>query len=228
MSTPIAIFGAGGFGREVLQIIHDINSSSNESTKIWEPVGFIVDATFLAKNTVQQLPILGDIEWLHANPLVQIVLAIGSSATRSRIAREIESRVSNRFSTLIHPRAWMGKNVKIGSGSIICAGSLITTDITIGQHVHVNIGSTIGHDAILNNLVTINPGVNISGNSVLGEGVEIGTGSVLLPHTEVGPWSIVGAGTVVTKSLNANVTAVGVPARVIKSRNPGWHQCPLP
>jgi sugar O-acyltransferase (sialic acid O-acetyltransferase NeuD family) len=228
MTTPVAIFGAGGFGREVLQIVLDINSASKESQKKWQPVGFIVDTAFWSEDEVQDLPILGTIDWLRANPSVEIIIAIGSSATRNRVGKEIESRIPNRFPTLIHPRAWVGRNVKIGSGSIICAGSLITTDITIGQHVHINIGTTIGHDAVLHDFVTVNPGVNISGNVVLGEGVEIGTGSVLIPHMEVGPWSIVGAGSVVTRTLNANVTAVGVPARVIKSRNPGWHECSPP
>ncbi len=222
MTTPIAIFGAGGFGREVLQIILDINSASAESQKKWKPIGFIVDTAFLIEDVVQQLPVLGTIDWLLANPTVQITIAIGSSSARSHIARAIEARASNIFSTLVHPKAWVGRNVEIGRGSIICAGALITTDITIGQHVHVNIGSTIGHDAVLGNFVTLNPGVNISGNVILGDGVEIGTGSVLIPHAEVGPWSIVGAGAVVTKKLDANVTAVGAPARAIKSRQPGW------
>jgi acetyltransferase-like isoleucine patch superfamily enzyme len=111
----------------------------------------------------------------------------------------------------------------LGKGSIICAGTLITTNIKIGRHVHVNIGSTIGHDSILNEYVTLNPSVNVSGNVEIGTGCEIGTGSVLIPHVKVDEWSIVGAGSVVTKSLQANVTAVGAPARVVKQREPGWH-----
>jgi len=224
MTTPIAIFGAGGFGREVLQIVLDINSTFTEVQPKWKPLGFIVDTAFLSENPIHDLPILGTIDWLRTYPSVHIVIAIGSSAARRHIAKEIEALVPNQFATLIHPRAWLGRNVAIGKGSIVCAGSLVTTDITIGQHVHVNIGSTVGHDAVLGDFVTLNPGVNISGNVALGDGVEIGTGSVLIPHINVGPWSIIGAGTVVTKKIDANVTAVGTPARVIKSRQPGWQE----
>jgi sugar O-acyltransferase (sialic acid O-acetyltransferase NeuD family) len=127
---------------------------------------------------------------------------------------------------LIHPRAWVGQHVDIGEGSILCAGALITTDIRINRQVHVNIGATIGHDSILEDFVTLNPSVNISGNVKLEEGVEVGTNSVVIPGCVVGNWSIIGAGSVVTKNLPPNITAVGAPAKAIKGRAPGWHESP--
>lgn len=223
MATPIAIFGAGGFAREVLQIILDINAQSPQAPR-WKPVGFIVDAAFVNVEPVHDLPILGTLEWLAADPSVHIVIAVGSSAARRRIVANVEMACGNPFATLVHPRSWLGRHVEIGPGSVVCAGCQITTDVRIGKHVHVNIGSTIGHDAVFGDFVTLNPGVNVSGNVFLGEGVEVGTGSVLIPHASVGDWSIIGAGTVVTKPLNANITAVGAPARVIKTREAGWHE----
>ena len=107
---------------------------------------------------------------------------------------------------------------------MVCAGCQITTDIEIGDHAHVNLGCTIGHDTKLVAFVTLNPGVNLSGNVTLAEGVEVGTGSILIPKVDVGAWSIIGAGSVVTSSLQANVTAVGAPAKAIKSRPNGWHE----
>jgi acetyltransferase-like isoleucine patch superfamily enzyme len=106
----------------------------------------------------------------------------------------------------------------------VCAGCQITTDIDVGAHAHVNIGCTIGHDSTLCDFVTLNPGVNVSGNVKLAEGVEVGTGSLMIPHADVGAWSVVGAGSVVTRALPANVTAVGAPAKAIKSRPDGWHE----
>lgn len=221
MTLPIAIFGAGGFAREVLQIILDINAHS-PNAPIWKPVGFIVDAAFLNTEPVHGLPVLSSLDWLAAHHSTHVVIAIGAPAAKRRIAAHVESTGGNPFASLVHPCAWVGRHVEISEGSVICAGCLVTTDIRIGRHVHVNIGSTIGHDADLGNFVTLNPSVNVSGNVALGEGVEIGTGSVLIPQTNVGEWSIVGAGSVVTKSLQANITAVGAPARVIKTREPGW------
>lgn len=221
MTRRIAIFGAGGFAREVLQIILDINASE-ASCQPWQPVGFVVDPAYVNDTLIHGLPILGSLEWLKANPDVDVVIAVGFSAVRRRIAEKIRSELSNSFPVLIHPRAWVGRQVAIGPGSIICAGALMTTDIHIGEHVHINIGCTIGHDAVLSSFVTLNPSVNVSGNVEIAEGVEVGTRSVLIPHACIGEWSIVGAGSVVTKSLPANVTAVGTPAKVIKSRDVGW------
>lgn len=218
MENRIAIYGAGGFGREVLQLICDINVLQ----PTWTCVGFIVDSGFTSQSLVHGLPILGGIDWLEANPDIDVVVAVGSSSARFKIAKNIRNRCHNNFATLVHPRAWIGENVEVGAGSIICAGALITTDIEISEHVQVNIGSTIGHDAVLGEFVTLNPSVNVSGNVTLREGVEVGTGSIIIPGCVVGEWSIVGAGSVVTKAIKENCTAVGAPARVIKERSLGW------
>lgn len=221
MTTPLVIYGAGGFAREVLQIVLDINAMS--AAPVWEPLGFIVDTAFAGPEVVHGLPILGGADWLTQNPLAHLVIAIGAPAVKRRIATAVEAASANPFASLIHPRAWMGRNVQIGKGTIVCAGCLVTTDIRIGDHVHVNIGCTIGHDAELEDFATLNPSVNVSGNVNIGTGSEIGTGSILIPHGNVGDWSIVGAGSTVTKPLPGNVTALGSPARVIKTRPPNWH-----
>jgi sugar O-acyltransferase (sialic acid O-acetyltransferase NeuD family) len=221
MPKPIVIFGAGGFGREVLQILRDINRSVPGT---WDPLGFIVDAGYATDLSVQGLPVLGSIEWLQQNKHVLVVISVGSPSARWRIVKRISGTCENSFATLVHPRAWLGDSVEIGCGSVICAGVLITTDVHIGEHVNINIGSTVGHDAVLDDFVTLNPSVNISGNVTLQPGVEVGTGSVLIPYAHVGSWVIIGAGSTVTKPLDDNVTAVGTPAKVIKVRPSGWHE----
>lgn len=223
MAQSIAIFGAGGFGREVFQIILDINAQNPEKP-VWMTEGFLVDPEYVGVK-VQGLPTLNALEWLRAHPATQVVVAVGSSVQRRRIVEKIKAASSNTlFATLVHPRAWIGRGVKLGDGCVVCAGSLLTTDIGLGDHVHVNIGATIGHDAALADYVTLNPSVNVSGNVKIGEGCEIGTGSVLIPQLSVGQWSIAGAASVITKSVPANVTVVGAPAKVIKERVPGWHE----
>ncbi len=223
MARKIAIFGAGGFGREVLQIIHDINSAQLGAI-LWEPVGFIVEPAYVEDKTINGLPILGSPVWLKKNPDVAVVIAVGSSSLRWRISTTILNETKNEFATLVHPKAWLGENIEIGKGTIVCAGALITVNIKIGEHVHVNGGSTVGHDAVLNDYVTLNPSVNVSGNVEVGSGVEVGTGTVIIPHVEIGEWSIAGAGSVITRSLPPNITAVGAPAKVIKQRQHGWQE----
>lgn len=218
MEQRIAIFGAGGMGREVSQLIRDINAQQRR----WLCVGFIVDRGLCGDVEVAGLPVLGDVDWLAANPDVQVVVAIGPSSARRRVTGRIQARCTNTFATLVHPRAWVGDHVQIGAGSVICAGAMVTTDIHIGDHVHVNVGCTIGHDSVLQDFATLSPGVNLAGNVRLQEGTEVGTGSVVIPGCLLGPWAIVGAGSVVLRQVPENSTVVGSPARVIKERAPGW------
>jgi sugar O-acyltransferase (sialic acid O-acetyltransferase NeuD family) len=221
MTQPIAIFGSGGFAREVLQVVLDINAHYAAAPP-WKPVGFVVDTAYAIDQSVHDFPVYSGLDWLRNNSDVMVVIGVGSSAARQKIATRIRANCTNPWATLIHPQAWLGRRVEIGLGAVICAGGLITTDIRIGAHVHINLGCTIGHDAVLDDFVTLNPGVNVSGATMLGTGCEIGTGAVVLPSIKVGEWAIVGAGAVVNKPLAANVTAVGVPACVVKKRSVGW------
>lgn len=217
----LVIFGTGGFAREVHQIVEDINSQLPTLNFL----GFL-DEDYEHHNTdVHGCKVLGGIDWLIKTDIndIFIVIAIGNPKNKRKIVEIIKKKTKAKFVTLIHPRAWIGNRVTIGDGSIICAGTLITTDITLGNHVIVNIGSTVGHDAVMQDYVTVAPTVNVSGAVWVGEGTDLGTGSTIIQGKKIGAWSIVGAGAVVVNDIDANVTVVGAPAKTIKSRHVGWH-----
>jgi len=219
-SAQIAIFGTRGFGREVHQLIKDLAAAG---TRI-ACVGFLVEQAYREQSVIHDLPVLGDAAWLAGAPDVYVTMAIGATAPRWRIAQYIERKFGERFLLLRHPRAWVGDNVPIGLGSIVCAGALVTTDISIGRFVQLHVGCTIGHDTVIEDFVTIAPGANVSGRVLVGEGTFVGAGAVILPDVKVGRWTIIGAGAVVTRPVPDNVTVVGSPARVIAQRTPGWHR----
>nr|WP_312579445.1 acetyltransferase [Sedimentibacter sp.] len=206
----LVIIGVGGFGREVAWLIERFNAVNPN----WNLIGFIDDNEKLHGSLVGGYPVLGSCDWLNQNKKnVYAVCAIGSAKIRKNV---IEKLNGVRFATLIDPNAIISDRVRIGEGSIICAGNIITVDIEIGTHVIVNLDCTIGHDVVLRDFVTIYPGVNISGNTILEESVEMGTGSQIIQGLRVGEGTIVGAGAVVVKELPKECTAVGSPARVIK------------
>ncbi len=215
----ILIFGSGGFAREVHQLVEDINADGAQ----WNVLGFLDGDAGRHGQLVHGKPILGGLEYLAGASGAWLAMGVGNPAVRRKLVGLVKAAGHTRFATLRHPRAWIGNRVALGEGSIVCAGVLITTDITIGEHVIVNIGSTIGHDARLGDFVTIAPTVNVSGSVGLGDGVDLGTGSTLIQGRQVGAWSIVGAGSVVVKDIEANVTAVGAPCKPIKTRPDGWH-----
>lgn len=208
----IAIFGAGGFGREVKWLIDEINVLN----PAWNFIGYYDDDFSRVKNIPPSL-FLGNTSTLNeCKEETALVFAIGNPVVKRKIIQKINNPLISH-PVLIHPNACIGKNsVRIGEGSIICAGTIITVDINIGKHVILNLGCTVGHDSIIGDFSSFMPSVNISGEVKIGEAVYVGTGVKIINQLEIGTETIVGAGAVVSKTLPPFCTAVGVPAKPIK------------
>lgn len=209
----IAIFGVGGFGREVLALIKDIN----KVTPTYNIVGFFDDG-YDKGVMVNGFPNLGKTEDLNKwETPISLAVSIGNPVIKKRVLDKITNPLVD-YPTLIHPLAWIGEKefVEMGKGCIICAGTLITTNIKMGNFVILNLGCTVGHDTVIGDYAAFMPSVNISGEVTIGEGVYGGTGAKIINQLEIGKYTTVGAGAVVCKTLPGHCTAVGVPARVVK------------
>lgn len=208
----IAIYGAGGFGREVNMLIKQIN----QREKQFNFIGYFDDGIQKGE-TIGKHAVLGGMKELNSFPEeINVVLSIADPKIKTKIVAAIENK-KVKFPTLIHPSCIVGEdNISIGVGSIICAGTILTVDISIGDHVILNLGCTVGHDTKIGSYSSFMPSVSISGEVEIGECVYCGTGAKIINQVEVGSNSIIGAGAVVSKSLPSNCTAVGVPAKPIK------------
>ena len=213
MLNQIAIFGAGGFGLEVAMLIEQINTVQRE----WELIGFFDDGESKGK-IINGYPVLGGIDELnHWQSELSMVFALGIAHTKKSIWQKIDNRnISHPI--LIHPSVIMGRKeyVTIGKGSIICAGTIITTNISIGEHVILNLSCTVGHETQIGHFSSFMPTCNISGEVTIGEATFWGTGAKVINGKRIGNHVTIGAGAVVTEDIPDNATAVGVPARVIK------------
>lgn len=209
----IAIFGVGGFGREVLTLIQDINNV--EPT--WNVIGFFDDGYDIGYET-HGLKNLGGTKELNKwkTPLA-VTIAIGTPRIKKAVLNNIHNDLIE-YPTLIHPTVIIGDEdyVRIGQGCIFCAYTILTCDIEVGDFVILNLSCTVGHDTILKDHCAFMPTCNISGECVIEEGVYCGTGVKIINQTSIGANSIVGAGAVVVKPLPAKCTAVGAPAKPIK------------
>lgn len=212
----VVILGAGGFARETLWIFRDANEENRE----WEVLGFIDENEENHGKVLCELPVLGGFDWFDNNKYyeISIVCAVGFPLMKRNMV-EKATEMGLNFCSIIHPSVKMSKYVEVGKGTIIAAGNILTTQIKIGNHVIINLDCTIGHDSIIEDYCTIAPGAHISGDVHLGKGVDFGTGAVVIQGITVGAWSIIGAGAAVVKGIPSNVTAVGIPAKVIKEHN---------
>jgi sugar O-acyltransferase (sialic acid O-acetyltransferase NeuD family) len=215
--NDLVILGAGGFAREVWWLSEDVN----QDIPTWNVLGFIDEAPEAEGKLLCDLPVLGGFGWFERHAEKPFVICgVGSNRTRRRFVEKARS-LGLRHATLVHPATRMSRFVEVGEGSVICAGTVLTTQIRIGSYVNLNLGCTIGHDAVIEDFCNLSPGVHISGSVHLEEGVDVGSGAVVLPGKRVGRDSTLGAGAVVAADVPPRSVAVGVPARVVRTLETG-------
>ena len=203
----IIVVGAGGFGKEVAWMAKRCG---------YEVLGFL-DSTPDKQNTkIMGLDVLGPLEYAERFLDYEFVIAIGNPRARKKIIDLFFKNEQFCFVTLIDPSSIVGENILIAEGSIICAGVILTVDVSIGRHTIININSTIGHDVIIKDFVTIAPNASVSGNIVLNDLVEIGTNATLREKLNIYEGAMIGMGAVLTKDVEKNHIMVGNPAKILK------------
>lgn len=195
-----AIIGAGGFGKEVYWSLNPIERINTV---------FFVDDVYWDGSDKKILPLS-----LFDSDKFEVVVAIADSNHRERIVNSLPK--NTKYFTHIHPSSQIhGEDVSIGEGSIVCAGSIITTNVKIGKHAHINLITTIGHDCVIGDYFTTAPGVQISGNETIGNRVYFGTRSCIKQKLSVCDNVIVGMNAGVVKNITEPGTYVGTPAQKI-------------
>jgi len=214
----VVFIGAGGHGREIAEILK--HQSQKEPDLL--PLGYIDDDRNLCGQVLHGLPILGDWEWFNGvdRKEVAVVCAVGSP----RIVRSLTDRAADlglEFVSAISPSACISSSATLGRGVIIFPNTVVSIDCLLADYCVVNVGATISHDTRIGRYSNVNPGARLAGNVSIGEGCYVGMGASVIQGRSIGDWTVVGAGAVVTRDLPGNVTAVGVPAAIIKNNEKG-------
>ncbi|PHS61902.1 MAG: acetyltransferase [Flavobacterium sp.] len=144
-----------------------------------------------------------------------ICISIGNN----KIRKVISEKLNGNYPIFIHKSAHIYKSSSVGIGSVILPNTVIDADVKIGDFCIVNNNATVSHNVRINDFVHIAINVAIAGGVEIGEGTLIGAGAIILPEIKIGKWVTIGAGAVVTKDIPDNCTAVGMPAKPVKSHN---------
>lgn len=214
-SKQIAVYGAGGSGREVAWLISRLGEADR-----FEFVGYVDDHCGISR-LVSGSPVFTLKDFVSHYPDASIALGVGDPGVRKSLAKKCQKR-GVALESLVDPSVQISDRVVIGEGAIICASSVVTVDIRIANFVQINYGCTIAHDVRIGAYSTISPGVNVSGNVHIGEGVFIGTGASIVNGTPTTPivledGCLIAAGACVTGSAKARSLYAGVPARFKKT-----------
>jgi acetyltransferase EpsM len=174
------------------------------------------------------LDVLGSVSGLVLSPDAAYITALGNNTVRRQVVSRLGQLFGDALSawTLIHPAAYIGENVEIGEGACLAPGAILTAGVRIGRHSIVNVKASVSHDCTVGDFVNLNPAATVCGWVTIGEGAFIGAGATIKDKVSIGAWSVIGAGAAVVRDIPANVTAVGVPARVVK--NTGLLACQAP
>ena len=210
----IVIIGTGGHAREVCGILQSGYAHGRNKAV----VGWLTDDQTLHGTHLYGLPILGSPAWLIDHPHLATIIAIGNNSIRRAITQRLPT--NQRYAQAISPQAVVSAQTQLPPGIMLFPYTVIGPDVQPGAHTILNVGASISHDSTTADWVNINPGARIAGNCQLGQGAYIGMGASIIQGVQVGDWTTVGAGAVVVRDLPAHVTAVGVPAKVIKAHEP--------
>ena len=210
--APLIIVGAGGHGREVLDVVEAINAL----VPTWRVLGFVAttDPTAIGAASRDAFLRRGVAYLGPESGLLSVeawfAVGIGDPAARARIDAQFDA---SRAATLIHPLASLGPDNQVEPGCVLAAGARLTTNVMLGRHVHLNINATVSHDCTVGDFVTCAPGSTVCGNVEIGPGAYIGAAATIIQGRRIGPGARVGAGAVVVDDVGDGVTVVGVPAR---------------
>jgi len=207
--ADIVILGAGAFAQQIAWA-----AQRQDGDRV---VG-MVDETETRAANFGDIPIgrnIRELEDALGHSQFKLICGIARQDVRKRWFDELSG--AHEFTTVIDPSALISPDAAVGVNVAILANSVCSISCNIEDHVNIGALCLISHHVRVGAFANISPGAILNGSSQIGKFCNIGTRATVLPGCRVGDNSVIGAGAVVTKDIPANVTAVGVPARIIRS-----------
>ena len=205
----VIIFGSRGHAKTVIDIL--------EKQNLYQIIGIFADTPGMVGTELMGYPILGKIADFHGSD--KGIVALGDNYVRySAVNSILNINPAFKFISAVHPSAVIGRNVEIGSGTVIVGGVVINPFAKIGIHCIINTKASLGHDVTIGDFSTIAPGATIAGYTTIGTLSTVALGANVIHKLRIGNGTLIGAGSTVIRDIPDGVLAYGLPAKVIRSR----------
>ena len=213
-SALFAVYGASGFGREVMPLARKHLQGVGVPS---ESLVFVDDAMSEGRIMNGQRVISYEVFLAEPVEMRYSALAIANDIVREKLADRLRADGVLPWS-LTAANVVVLDDVDVGEGALLCPFVTLTSNIRIGRQFHANIYSYVAHDCVIGDFVTFAPGVKCNGNVVIEDHAYIGTGAVIKQGRPgqplvIGRGAVVGMGAVVTRDVPAGATVVGNPAK---------------
>lgn len=216
----LAIYGAGGLGREVLETVNQIQKSRRH----WDSVFFVEDraADDIREKTVNGVPAL-DFELFISKfspGECEFTIAVGEPAIREKLFQKVKER-GYFLATIVHPSAFVTESATLKEGTVIQMLAGIGPDTVVGENTLIQSFVSVGHDSTIGRNSVCSSYAGIMGNCHIGNRTYIGVHSGVREQIKIGNDTIIGMGSMVQRDIPDNVIAMGNPARPMKRNDDG-------
>lgn len=207
--ATLLILGAGGHGKVAAAIA--------ASVQTWERIAFLDDRA-------AELQIVGGHEVLAGfgeaesclKEFTNFFVAVGDNRLRLELLNRYLDR-GHKSPPLVHPTAWIAPSATLGEGTLAGPKSVVHVNAQVGRACIVNTAATVDHDCVLEDGVHLSPGVHLAGEVRIGRETMVGVGTAVANRVTIGRNAVIGAGSAVVEDIPENVTAAGVPARILRA-----------
>ncbi len=206
--SAVVLVAASGLAREALEALR--------AGRRHRVVGLVDDDASLRGQLVADVPVLGGVELVQNHPDVDVVLCAESGATRRALAQRLDL-APERYLTVVHPSVRVPTSCRVGAGSILLAGCVLTAAVSLARHVAVRPNVTLSCDDVVEDYVTLGAGVSLGCRVTVRTGAHLGANVAVDDDLQVGADSTIGLGAAVLSDVPAGAIWAGNPARPLPS-----------
>ncbi|WOD18649.1 acetyltransferase [Paraburkholderia kirstenboschensis] len=213
----LIIFGAGPFAQLVCRY-----ATSDLGLQVQ---AFTVDEPYLpaGPSAIDGIPLLGwhavCERYAPADSKVFVAVGYRSMLARERVYHTIKHS-GYTLANLLHPAAWIARDVVIHDNVIVMPGAVIEPGVTLGANNVIWSNATACHDSAIGDHNFIAANATLGGNVTIGARNFIGFSAVLMQGRRVGDDTLIGAQTLIDRDTQDLCAYVGTPARLLRTLDP--------